>query len=234
MERDPWLTKVMGTNCYKVSCDSIHEYLNISNSQSTTESSFITIKTRAKPDNSTYGSGNQIHWVSTMNNYIWDNNNASGKKDLNVFAYEPVNFLDAVEIAGNSFSTDRFHSDPRISNLFADKIKQEWLIANLKGFRKSINLVYRDPHNLKVLAFCSLLVTENFLTLDLIAVSKEFRGKGIGRALITSSQLIAAERKVPLLVGTQVENEANQLYISNGFVIEGQIFVLHDTDQYFK
>jgi ribosomal protein S18 acetylase RimI-like enzyme len=208
----------------------------MSNSISNAESSFITVKTRAKPETSTYGSKSHIRFVSSMNNYKWAHNNnyTSRKKDLNVHAYEPSDFLDTLEIAGNSFSTDRFHCDPRISKLFADKIKQEWLSANLKGSRKSINIVYKYPHDLKVVAFCSLLVLENFLTLDLIAVSKKFRGKGIGGALITASQLISAERNIPLLVGTQVENEANQLYISNGFVINEQTFVLHDTYQNFK
>ena len=225
----------MGTNCYKVNCDSINEYLNIRNSLSDIESSFITVKTKVKPENSTYGSKKQICWVSSMNSYIWDcSNPISRKKDVNVYAYEPNNFIEAVEIAGNSFSTDRFHCDPRISKLLADRIKQEWLSANLKESRKTINIIYKHPNNLKVVAFCSLLVKDDFLIIDLIAVSQEFRGKGIGKALITSSQLIAADSELPLLVGTQVENDANKLYITSGFVAEEQTFVFHDTNEIFK
>lgn len=235
MEQDLWLTTVMGTNCYKVNCDSINEYLNIRNSLSDTESSFITVKTRVKPENSTYGRKKQICWVSSMNSYIWDcSNPISRKKDVNVYAYEPNNFIEAVEIAGNSFSTDRFHCDPRISKLLADRIKQEWLSANLKESRKTINIIYKHPNNLKVVAFCSLLVKDNFLIIDLIAVSQEFRGRGIGKALITSSQIIAADTGMPLLVGTQVENDANQLYVTSGFVAEEQTFVFHDTNTIFK
>lgn len=235
MEQDLWLTTVMGTNCYKVNCDSINEYLDMTNSLNDKESSFTTVKTRVKPENSTYGSKKRIRWVSSMNSYIWDcRNPISRKKDVNVYAYEPDNFREAVEIAGNSFSTDRFHCDPRISKLFADKIKQEWLSENLKESRKTTNIIYKHPNNLKVVAFCSLLVKDNFLIIDLIAVSQEFRGKGIGKALITSSQLIAADRELPLLVGTQVENDANKLYITSGFVAEAQTFVFHDTNEIFK
>ena len=84
------------------------------------------------------------------------------------------------------------------------------------------------------MAFCSLLVKDNFLIIDLIAVSQEFRGRGIGKALITSSQIIAADTGMPLLVGTQVENDANQLYVTSGFVAEEQTFVFHDTNTIFK
>lgn len=235
MEQDLWLTKVMGTNCYKVNCDSINEYLDIVNSLNCKEPSFITVRTKVKPENSTYGIKKRIRWVSSMNSYKWDcGSTISGKKDVNVFAYEPDNFREAVEIAGNSFSTDRFHCDPRISKLFADKIKQEWLSANLKQLRKTTNLIYRHPDNLKVVAFCSLLVKDDFLIIDLIAVSREFRGRGIGKSLITSSQLIAADTQLPLLVGTQVENDANNLYITSGFVAEDQTFVFHDTKEVFK
>jgi ribosomal protein S18 acetylase RimI-like enzyme len=230
MEQDLWLTAIMGTNCYKVNCDSINEYLYIRNSLSDIESSFITVKTRVKPENSTYGSKKQIRWVSSMNSYIWD----CRKKDVNIYAYEPNDFIEAVEIAGNSFSTDRFHCDPRISKLFANKIKQEWLSANLKESRKTTNLIYKHPNNLKVVAFCSLLVRDDFLLIDLIAVSQEFRGRGIGKALISSSQLIAADSGMSLLVGTQVENNANQLYVTSGFVAQEQTFVFHDTNEIIK
>lgn len=235
MEQDLWLTKVMGTNCYKVNCDSINEYLDITNSLNDKGPSFITVKTRVKPENSTYGRKKQIRWVSSMNSYIWDYNNPIlTKKDFNVYAYEPDNFIEAVQIAGNSFSTDRFHCDPRISKVFADRIKKEWLSANLKESRKTINLIYKNPDNLKVVAFCSLLVKDNFLIIDLIAVSQEFRGRGIGKALITTSKLIAADSELPLLVGTQVQNDANKLYITSGFVAQEQTFVFHDTKEIFR
>jgi GNAT superfamily N-acetyltransferase len=83
-------------------------------------------------------------------------------------------------------------------------------------------------------AFCSLLVRDDFLLIDLIAVSQEFRGRGIGKALISSSQLIAADSGMSLLVGTQVENNANQLYVTSGFVAQEQTFVFHDTNEIIK
>jgi ribosomal protein S18 acetylase RimI-like enzyme len=68
----------------------------------------------------------------------------------------------------------------------------------------------------------------------LIAVLNEFRKRGIGAELIQASQKIAADRNLPLVVGTQVKNPANHLYIKNSFKIKEQSFVFHDTDQIFK
>jgi|MesohylFT_1024984.scaffolds.fasta_scaffold24326_2 hypothetical protein len=235
MEKDIWLSRVMSTNCYKFKCDSIYEYLDIRNSVCNSGSFFTTVKTKSMPERLTYGDKNSIHWVSSMNTYIWNTTNYSySKQNRNIRFYESDNFREISEIASNSFDTDRFHNDPRISKSFADKIKKEWVSSNLKGSRKSITLVYTYPNDTKVVAFNSLLVTKEFLIIDLIAVLNEFRKRGIGAELIQASQKIAADRNLPLVVGTQVKNPANHLYIKNSFKIKEQSFVFHDTDQIFK
>ena len=79
-----------------------------------------------------------------------------------------------------------------------------------------------------------MIVAKDFLIIDLIAVLNEFRNKGIGGELIQASQTLAADRNLPLIVGTQVENQANKLYVKNNFKIMEQSFVFHDTNQVFK
>ena len=235
MEKDIWLSRVMSTNCYKFKCDSIYEYLDIRNSVCNPGSFFTTLKTKSMPEKLTYGDKNSIHWVSSMNTYIWNTTNYSySKQNRNIRFYESDNFGEISEIASNSFNTDRFHNDSRISKSFADKIKKEWVSSNLKGSRKSITLVYTYPNDTKVVAFNSLLVTKEFLIIDLIAVLNDFRKRGIGTELIQASQKIAADRNLPLVVGTQVKNPANHLYINKSFKIKEQLFVFHDTDQIFK
>ena len=235
MEKDIWLSKVMSTNCYKINCDSIQEYLDLRNLAYDLESFFITVKTKGIPNRFTYGNNNSIRWVSSMNTYIWNTTNYSySKQNRNIHFYENNNFGEISEIASNSFNTDRFHNDPRISKSFADKIKKEWVSSNIKGSRESITLVYTYPNDTKVVAFNSLLVTKEFLIIDLIAVLNEFRKRGIGGELIQASQKIAADRNLPLVVGTQVKNPANHLYIKNSFKIKEQTFVFHDTNQIFK
>ena len=235
MEKDIWLSKVMSTNCYKFNCDSIQQYLDLRNLAYDLESFFITVKTKGMPKRFTYGNNDSIRWVSSMNTYIWNvTNNSSSKQNRNIHFYKSNNFREISQIASNSFNTDRFHNDPRISKSFADMIKKEWIGSNLKGIRESITLVYKYPNETKIVAFNSLLVTKEFLIIDLIAVLNEFRKRGIGGELIQASQKIAADRNLPLVVGTQVENPAKHLYIKNGFKIKEQTFVFHDTNRIFK
>ena len=173
MEKDIWLSRVMSTDCYKFKCDSIYEYLDIRNSVCNSGSFFTTVKTKSMPERLTYGDKNSIHWVSSMNTYIWNTTNYSySKQNRNIHFYESDNFREISEIASNSFNMDRFHNDPRISKSFADKIKKEWVSSNLKGSRKSITLVYTYPNDTKVVAFNSLLVTKEFLIIDLIGSAK--------------------------------------------------------------
>jgi N-acetylglutamate synthase-like GNAT family acetyltransferase len=187
------------------------------------------------PERLTYGDKNSIHWVSSMNTYMWDITNYSLKQqNKNIHFYENSQFRETREIASNSFSADRFHNDRRISKSFADRIKKEWISDNLNGFRESINLVYIYPNDSKIVAFISLIVAKDFLIIDLIAVLIEFRNKGIGGELIQACQTIAADRNLPLIVGTQVQNRANKLYLKNDFKIIEQSFVFHDTNQFFK
>jgi GNAT superfamily N-acetyltransferase len=121
-----------------------------------------------------------------------------------------------------------------MQSVVPNKIKKEWISDNLKGYRDSITLVYQYPNDTKVVAFSSLLVTNKSLIIDLIAVLEEFRNRGIGGELIQYSQKLAADRNLPLIVGTQVENNANKLYLKNHFKIKEQTFVFHDTNQIFK
>ena len=234
MEKDIWLSRVMSTNCYKFKCDSIYEYLDIRNSVCNSGSFFTTVKTNKMPEKLTYGDKNSIHWVSSMNTYMWDiTNDSLREQNTNIHFYENSKFRETSEIANNSFSADRFHNDRRISKSFADSIKKVWISDNLNGLRESINLVYIYPNDKKVVAFSSLIVTKDFLIIDLIAVLIEFRNKGIGGELIHACQTLAADRNLPLIVGTQFENQANKLYLKNNFKIIEKSFVFHDTDQIF-
>jgi hypothetical protein len=235
MKEDIWLTKVMQTNCLNYSCNSIFDYLEVKKTIDLVEPYFITVKTKEAPEKNINFSDNQLKWICNMNSYVWNNNTSvSTQNNDNIFYYNEINFTAVSEIASNSFTTDRFHLDPRISKSCADKIKKEWIGGNLKGSRESINLVYKYPVDLKIVAFNSLLITDEFLIIDLIAVSNEYRGKGIGRELIKASQKLAAARNLPLIAGTLVENVANKLYAKSDFKIKEQTFVFHDTNQFFK
>jgi dTDP-4-amino-4,6-dideoxy-D-galactose acyltransferase len=132
---------------------------------------------------------------------------------------------DLFAIASDSFRFDRFHSDPTIPKLLADKIYNAWI---LDSFCKHQILVARLMD--KVCGFISYDISflpffrngkEGIGTIQLIAVAPNFQSLGIGKALIAFAIKLFAESKVSVVsVGTQTNNLlALRLYQSCGFQI---------------
>jgi ribosomal protein S18 acetylase RimI-like enzyme len=235
IESDEWLTRIMNTNCYVYKCNSIFEYLELKKTINYTEPYFCTIKVKKNSEICVENDTRSVLKICKMKTYSW-NSFATIPKQLNqnISFYEFPDRQEILKIAKDSFLQDRFHSDPRISKGLADKIKSRWISDNLSRKRNSMTLVYRNPKNSKVSAFSSLLINNDSLVIDLIAVSSNFRKNGIGSELVKASQLMASLRNLPLIVGTQEENHANELYRNNNFNLIHEIFVYHDTNQVFK
>ena len=79
-----------------------------------------------------------------------------------------------------------------------------------------------------------MVIKENSIVIDLIAVSSEYRRLGVANALIGASKKLALSRGLLLTVGTQKTNTANDLYLKNGFVLKESLFVSHDTNKMFQ
>jgi ribosomal protein S18 acetylase RimI-like enzyme len=119
------------------------------------------------------------------------------------------------EALGASFSFTRFHSDPRISEGQADALwtayirnyklspSHHMLIARYKGEIAGAVLICEDMnHAVAYLYF--------------VAVLEEYRGKGIGSALVRHAARMFATSD--LMTGTQIKNvPAMNFYIKNGF-----------------
>jgi ribosomal protein S18 acetylase RimI-like enzyme len=78
-----------------------------------------------------------------------------------------------------------------------------------------------------------MVIKENSIAIDLIAVSKGFRRLGIAKKLVDAGKKLAAKRELLLTVGTQKNNIANDLYLKNGFKLKETYFVSHDTNATF-
>ena len=235
IERDEWLAKIMNTNCFIYKCNSIFEYLESKKTESYTGPYFCTIKAKKGSGIDLKSDTTSVLLICKMMTYSWSTFATIPKQlNRNISHYEFPDRSDILKITKDSFSLDRFHSDPRISKGLANKIKSRWISENLSGKRNSVTLVYRNSKDSKVLAFSSLLINNDSIVIDLIAVSSNFRGNGIGSELVKASQSIASKRNLPLRVGTQEENHANELYRNNGFKLIDETFVYHDTNQVFK
>ena len=144
-----------------------------------------------------------------------------------ILEFDLLDFDQVLSIGKNAFEHDRFNLDKRIDKNLAIKIKQSWLQANLLRERETKNLIYKLPSN-AIIGFNSLLVTNKFLTIDLIAVNEQNRGQGIASKLVRASQIYAQGLNLPIKVGTQQGNIANKLYNNNGFVLHETLSIFHD------
>lgn len=97
--------------------------------------------------------------------------------------------LEALQrLAMDTFSGTRFYNDPLIKNYQADKIYGEWIKNSIQGSMADAVLIWQEKENLA--GFITLKKDEGRILL--IAVSKGYQGKGIGKSLmkVAFNQLI--------------------------------------------
>lgn len=130
------------------------------------------------------------------------------------------------EIAGRSFIYSRFHLDPGISKLLADKIKTQWVGNYFRGQRGDYMVV--GERNGHVVGFLQLLnAPGNVQVIDLIAVDNDHRGKGLAQEMIQYAVAACGTPKT-LRAGTQSANIVSlSLYEKLGFRIVSTSYVLH-------
>ena len=108
-------------------------------------------------------------------------------------------------LAREAFIHDRFHRDPLIPDSVASRIKEEWAGNFFHGRRGDWLVVAEDADGL--VGFLQLLRgPENVLTIDLIAVAAQARGRRMGRAMIQYAAVQCLGVPARMRVGTQLTN----------------------------
>ena len=135
-----------------------------------------------------------------------------------------------LDIAEHAFRYSRFHVDPKIDRLAADRIKREWIQSYVEGRRGDTLLVAHDRGI--VVGFNAMLVADRpsgpVAVIDLIGVHPDHQRRGVGRLLIDGALHHYQERCRSLEVGTQASNIPSvRLYESAGFRLTRSGFVLH-------
>ncbi len=127
-------------------------------------------------------------------------------------------------IAGHCFRGSRFHADPLIPRELADALKARWAGNFFTGQRGDAMTVAQAEG--RVAGFLLALHRPDVMVIDLVAVDPEFRGRGLGAALVRAAH---AQSGLPgLAVGTQAANApALALYQSLGMRVRSLAFVLH-------
>jgi ribosomal protein S18 acetylase RimI-like enzyme len=130
-------------------------------------------------------------------------------------------------IAGSSFRYSRFHLDPRIDDGLANHVKREWARSYVEG-RRGLELLVAEADG-RVAGFLAVLEDADARVIDLVGVSPELQGRGVGSALVAAFS--ARHEPHELRVGTQVANAPSlRLYANHGFVPASAAYVLHRHD----
>lgn len=229
---DQWLSEVIGVNIFKLIIDD-----NLINNPKEIQNKFKNLKNKF----SVYAkistdSLNYSHFLEELGFKLIDTavKLQKNKSDMNALFYSndySVHFTSSLDkeqvisLAKNNFSYSRFHIDPSIENVVADKIKGKWVENYYNGERGNYMIVTKLDN--KIAGFLLLLKNNNkLLTIDLIAVAKEHRGKKMASNMVTfaESQLDFLEMQV----STQIVNIPSlRLYEKLGFRMQGAEYVFH-------
>ena len=121
-----------------------------------------------------------------------------------------------VEIARQAFTYSRFHQDPLIASALADAIKADWTEAYFYGTRGSKMIVALNEG--EVSGYLLLIENRNKLVIDLIAVDKNQRGRGLASRMVEYVLEHAPNYITSISAATQENNRASiAFYEALGF-----------------
>ncbi|MCH8967514.1 MAG: GNAT family N-acetyltransferase [Planctomycetes bacterium] len=129
-------------------------------------------------------------------------------------------------VAFSSFEFSRFHLDPLIPNELANRVKAEWTRSYFRGQRgDQMTVATLDG---VVAGFVMLIdCDDGTRTIDLIAVDRRHRGRGVARGMISHVEA-HSEGFTRIRVGTQLANIPSiRLYARLGFVMDEAHYVFH-------
>ncbi len=146
---------------------------------------------------------------------------------FNVRFSSPSDKETIIKIAANSFTYDRFHNDPNISQKKADQIKVEWAKNYFKNTRGDW-MVVAECEGI-IYGFLQLLHGDDgALVIDLIAVDKSYRHVGVAQKMIDFAVQNCATKTEVVRVGTQIANLPSiSLYLKMGFSMTSAQYVFH-------
>lgn len=134
---------------------------------------------------------------------------------------------DVLELAYQSGEYSRFKTDPAFANAEFEKLYLRWIERSIEKeiADKVVGCVFEG----KTIALLTLSNNKSDAEIGLLAVSKDFRGRNIGSALLDHSVLYAKHRSLhKVFVSTQSRNtRAMNFYMKNGFAIANKLYVYH-------
>lgn len=168
---------------------------------------------------------NGFYLVDTQVTYEFKNINSQILTFDNVRKLKAEDIEEVLEIARDSFSIDRFHSDFNLDLQKANNYYEKWAY-NLSNNNEIISHVFAE--NGVVCGFSFWSIKENYATLILIAVAKNQRMKGVYSNLINFFIVNLPQGINTIYMGTQINNYGVHKYWgARGAYIKSSKYVLH-------
>lgn len=132
------------------------------------------------------------------------------------------------DLAFQSGVYSRFKLDVKFTNNEFNRLYEKWVENSIRGEIADQVLVNRNGVD-SINAFVSIQHEGLKSTIGLIAVDKEYRGKGIGTKLMEGCKFFAQQRNSKYItVATQKENiKACNFYKANGFEEKEIVYIYH-------
>lgn len=230
MLRDDWLSSVTGIACFRFEALNIDYYLKEIKCFDSDSPFFNTIRTQNSLVSLENLMPTELRFVQQMNHYVWNTNKLNLRTNQVVDTLNSESDILAIlNFSRNAFSMSRFHQDTRFSLDLAERIKSEWIYSNLTTRENAHNFIIKNSAG-EVIGFNSILNQLDKIIIDLITVAPEYRGQGVGMALILKCQELSSATGKPIFVGTQVNNPAIGLYEKLGFTLYRTSFVWHHSN----
>ena len=225
LKLDTWLSEQLGYLAYNLNYKS---FKKINFSKFKFKKILITIKSTVKIKDF-FLKKNKIRLI-TRNCVLFKNANI---KTFKIYKKNEVRFANnadkkpVLEICKKSFFSSRFYQDKKIGKKLAEKIMQQWLLNFFKKKRGDYLIVSKI--NNKVTGFLLILKANNAYVIDLIAVVKKFRNRGIAtKMLLFFENFISSKNKKKIFLTTQENNkEGLQFYFKNAFKVKHKHYIYH-------
>ena len=153
---------------------------------------------------------------------------SAGLRPASVFPALPEHLAGCVMIAGEAFGGSRYHTDVRIDRDRADELKRRWVRNSFAGRADAILVALEMASEDGVAGFNVLRLDGATAIIDLIAVNRNCRRRGLGKDLVNAALFHFSGKADRLRVGTQAANPSSQaLYRSCGFSEIGMARTFH-------
>ena len=242
VEKDEWLSEVLGISSWKVldieAATSLAEIQACLLNCAGPDAAFFSAKIPSRDVNAVRNATRAGFLVVDVNVTLdWDKladdasgNGVSSNGNVTVETAGADDASAIEKIAGRCFAFSRFHLDPAIGVARANEVKREWARNACRG-RASVVYVSRQKSD-DVTGFLAVLESKSRggkdAIIDLIGVDTARQGQGAGRALSKMFVDQWRDRAERLRVGTQISNiPAMRLYESIGFRVTETSYVLH-------